>query len=93
MQVVSRRGEMVFFPSGGHERPMAAILPLSSYNGQGIWRWKFIYSFNLTIRNKHVPIRTLYCLVIAVGWQHSPLAKYCLMSFIAELKLWASAKA
>ena len=36
MQVVSRSGEMVFIPSGGHERPMAAILPLSSHNGQGI---------------------------------------------------------
>ena len=33
MQVVSRRGEMVFLE---HERPMAAILPLSSHNGQGI---------------------------------------------------------
>ena len=48
MQVVSRRGEMVFIPSGGHERPMAAILPLSSHNGQGIWWWKFIHSFNYT---------------------------------------------
>ena len=48
MQVVSRRGDMVFLPSGGHERPMAAILPLSSHNGQGIWRWKFIAPNNYT---------------------------------------------
>ena len=94
MQVVSRRGEVVVFPSGGHKRPMAAILPLSSHNGQGIWRWKFvpIQLYNFITRNKNAAIRTLYCLVIAVGWQQSPLEKYCLISFIAELKLWASAK-